>query len=92
MESQLKRNSTDRLRNLDTGGPLQGPSSASMSAAESMSAGSSVKKRRKRRRKSTHKVETAKRDEDADTTEDENMFPIEMSSDEENELLDNARY
>ncbi|KAJ6652952.1 hypothetical protein lerEdw1_010280 [Lerista edwardsae] len=91
MESQLKRSSTDRLRNLDTGGQLQGPSSASTSTAESISAGSSVKKRRKRRRKSTHKVEAAKRDEDADTTEDENMFSIEMSSDEENELLDNSR-
>lgn len=91
MESQLKRNSADWLRNLDTGGLLQGPNSASTSTPESISAGSSVKKRRKRRRKSTHKVETAKRDEDADTTEDENMFSIEMSSDDENELLDNAR-
>lgn len=87
MESQLKRNSTDMLRNLDVGGPLQGPSATSISAVES----TSVKKRRKRRKKSTHKAETSKR-EDTDTTEDENMFSIEMSSDEENELLDNARY
>lgn len=86
MESQLKRNSTDMLRNLDVGGPLQGPSATSISAVES----TSVKKRRKRRKKSTHKAETSKR-EDTDTTEDENMFSIEMSSDEENELLDNAR-
>ncbi|XP_066468087.1 phosphatidate phosphatase LPIN1 isoform X2 [Tiliqua scincoides] len=91
MESQLKRNSADRLRNLDTGGPLQGPSSASTFTAESTSAGCSVKKRRKRRRKSTHKAETLKRDEDADSTEDENMFSIEMSSDEENELLESTR-
>ncbi|XP_062981240.1 phosphatidate phosphatase LPIN1 isoform X3 [Elgaria multicarinata webbii] len=86
MELQLKKNSVDRIRNMDTGGPSQLPSSAP-SAIES----TSVKKRRKRRRRSTHKIDTSKRDENADTTEDENMFPIEISSDEENELLETAR-
>ncbi|XP_053141598.1 phosphatidate phosphatase LPIN1 isoform X2 [Hemicordylus capensis] len=92
MESQLlKRNSIERIRNMDACGPLQLPNPTSPSTSEATSAGCSVKKRRKRRRKSTHKIETSKRDENADTTEDENMFPIEMSSDEENELLDNTR-
>ncbi|XP_026530088.1 phosphatidate phosphatase LPIN1 isoform X3 [Notechis scutatus] len=88
MELQLKRNSADRLRSMDTAGPSQLPIPTSPSAPESMIASCSVKKRRKRRRKSAHKIDTSKRDENADTTEDENMFPIEMSSDEENELLD----
>ncbi|XP_058034605.1 phosphatidate phosphatase LPIN1 isoform X1 [Ahaetulla prasina] len=88
MEIQLKRNSVDRLRSMDTAGPSQLPVPTSLSATESITASCSVKKRRKRRRKSAHKIDTSKRDENADTTEDENMFPIEMSSDEENELLD----
>lgn len=87
MELQLKRNSVDRLRSMDTAGPSQLPILTS-SATESMTASCSVKKRRKRRRKSAHKIDISKRDDNADTTEDENMFPIEMSSDEENELLD----
>nr|XP_056712262.1 phosphatidate phosphatase LPIN1 isoform X1 [Euleptes europaea] len=87
MESQLKRNSIDRIRNVDSSGPSQVSNSAFPPAMES----TSVKKRRKRRRKSTHRIDIAKRDTNADTTEDENMFPIELSSDEENELLDNAR-
>ncbi|KAF7247888.1 Phosphatidate phosphatase LPIN1 [Varanus komodoensis] len=90
MELQLKRNSADRIRNLDGATPSQ-LSNTAPSVAESNSASSSVKKRRKRRRRSTHKIDTSKRDENADTTEDENMFPIEISSSEENELLDNAR-
>ncbi|KAM6463389.1 phosphatidate phosphatase LPIN1 isoform 1-T2 [Liasis olivaceus] len=88
MELQLKRNSVDRIRSMDTAGPSQLPTPTSPSAAESISASCSVKKRRKRRRRSAHKIDISKRDENADTTEDENMFPIEMSSDEENELLD----
>lgn len=89
MESQLKRNSIDRIRNVDSSSPSQ--VSASPPAIESTSTGISVKKRRKRRRKSTHRIDIVKRDTNADTTEDENMFPIELSSDEENELLDNTR-
>ncbi|XP_063170688.1 phosphatidate phosphatase LPIN1 [Candoia aspera] len=87
MESQLKRNSVDWIRSVDTAGPSQLSAPTSPSAAESISASCSVKKRRKRRRRSAHKIDTSKRDENADTTEDENMFPIEMSS-SENELLD----
>lgn len=91
MELQLKRNSVDRIRNMDTGSSSQLPNSVSSSAVEPTSS-CSVKKRRKRRRRSAHKIDTSKRDENDDTTEDENMFPIEISSDEENELLDNTRY
>ncbi|XP_060089759.1 phosphatidate phosphatase LPIN1 isoform X1 [Heteronotia binoei] len=91
MESQMKRNSIDRIRNVDSSSPSQVSNSASPSAIDSTTAGSSVKKRRKRRRKSTHRIDIVKRDTNEDTTEDENMFPIELSSDEENELLDNAR-
>ncbi|XP_015261826.1 PREDICTED: phosphatidate phosphatase LPIN1 isoform X2 [Gekko japonicus] len=91
MESQLKRNSIDRIRNVDSSCSPQVSNSTSPPTMESTSMGISVKKRRKRRRKSTHRIDFAKRDTNADTTEDENMFPIELSSDEENELLDNAR-
>ncbi|XP_042295641.1 phosphatidate phosphatase LPIN1 isoform X1 [Sceloporus undulatus] len=90
MELQMKRNSADRLRNIDAGVPSQLPNAASPSANESTAAGGSVKKRRKRRRKSTHKIDTSKRDENVDTSEDENVFTIEIS-DEENEPLDNTR-
>ncbi|KAJ7340929.1 hypothetical protein JRQ81_004216 [Phrynocephalus forsythii] len=90
IELQLKRNSVDRIRGLDAGGSSQLPNSGCPSTNES-TAGNSVKKRRKRRRKSSHKIDLSKRDENADTTEDENVFSIEMSSDEENEFLDSAR-
>ena len=45
--------------------------------------------RRKRRRKS--QLDSLKRDENMNTSEDEDMFPIEMSSDEEAEPLDSSR-
>uniref|UniRef100_A0A803TTE9 phosphatidate phosphatase n=1 Tax=Anolis carolinensis TaxID=28377 RepID=A0A803TTE9_ANOCA len=90
MELQIKRNSIERIRNIDAGTSSQLPNAASTSANESMTAGGSVKKRRKRRRKSTHKIDISKRDENADTSEDENVFAIEIS-DEENELLENTR-
>nr|XP_020657979.1 phosphatidate phosphatase LPIN1 isoform X3 [Pogona vitticeps] len=90
MELQMKRNSIDRIRSMDVSSSSQLPNSASPSTNES-TMGNSVKKRRKRRRKSTHKIDMSKRDENTDTTEDENVFSIEMSSDEENELLDNTR-
>uniref|UniRef100_R4GB71 phosphatidate phosphatase n=1 Tax=Anolis carolinensis TaxID=28377 RepID=R4GB71_ANOCA len=89
MELQIKRNSIERIRNIDAGTSSQLPNAASTSANESMTAGGSVKKRRKRRRKSTHKIDISKRDENADTSEDENVFAIEIS-DEENELLENT--
>ncbi|XP_043366172.1 phosphatidate phosphatase LPIN1 isoform X2 [Dermochelys coriacea] len=90
MESQLKRNLIDRVRNLESPGSSQVsiPSFASQSAIESSSICVSVKKRRKRRRKSTHKLDSLKRE---DTSEDEEMFCIQISSEEENEPVDNMR-
>nr|QJD26174.1 lipin 1 epsilon [Bubalus bubalis] len=84
MESQLERNSADRIRGLDanTSAQVSPPS-------ETPSSGSLVKKRRKRRRKS--QLDSLKRDENMNTSEDEDMFPIEMSSDEEAEPLDSSR-
>ncbi|KAM5249875.1 phosphatidate phosphatase LPIN1 isoform 5-T5 [Hipposideros larvatus] len=84
MECQLKRNSVDRIRSLDpnTSAQVSPPS-------ETPSSGSLVKKRRKRRRKS--QLDSLKRDDNANTSEDEDMFPIEMSSDEETDPPDNGR-
>uniref|UniRef100_A0A452GNP6 Uncharacterized protein n=1 Tax=Gopherus agassizii TaxID=38772 RepID=A0A452GNP6_9SAUR len=88
MESQLKRNLMDRVRNLDSTGSSQVsiPGLASQSAIESSSICVSVKKRRKRRRKSTHKLDSLKREENGDTSEDEEMFSIQISSEEENDF------
>ncbi|XP_004436540.2 PREDICTED: phosphatidate phosphatase LPIN1 isoform X1 [Ceratotherium simum simum] len=84
MECQLKRNSVDRMRSLD-------PSTSAqvLPPSETPSSSSLVKKRRKRRRKS--QLDTLKRDDNMNTSEDEDMFPIEMSSDEETEPLDSSR-
>ncbi|XP_042639604.1 phosphatidate phosphatase LPIN1 [Orycteropus afer afer] len=84
MESQLKRNSVDRIRCLDLNvpPPVSPPN-------ETPSSGSLVKKRRKRRRKS--QLDSLKRDDNVNTSEDEDMFPIEMSSDEDKEPLDSSR-
>ncbi|XP_054135944.1 phosphatidate phosphatase LPIN1 isoform X1 [Melozone crissalis] len=94
MESQLKWNSIDRIRNLDTNASSQVPPQAhgSQPSTETSPVCSSVKKRRKKRRKSTHKIDSLKReDTHGDTSEDEDMFPIEISSEEEKEPLDNSR-
>ncbi|XP_035176660.1 phosphatidate phosphatase LPIN1 isoform X2 [Oxyura jamaicensis] len=93
MEAQLKRNSIDRIRNLDNSGPSQVSSQAhgSQPGTETSPVCSSVKKRRKKRRKSTHKIDNLKREDNGDTSEDEDMFPIEISSEEEKEPLDNSR-
>ncbi|NXY77667.1 LPIN1 phosphatase, partial [Glareola pratincola] len=93
MEAQMKRNSVDRIRNLDTGASSQVPPQAhgSQPATESSPVCSSVKKRRKKRRKSMHKIDNLKREDNGDTSEDEDMFPIEISSEEEKEPLDNSR-
>ncbi|XP_075270971.1 phosphatidate phosphatase LPIN1 isoform X3 [Opisthocomus hoazin] len=93
MEAQLKRNSIDRLRNLDTSASSQVPPQAhgSQPSTETSPVSSSVKKRRKKRRKSTHKIDSLKREDNGDTSEDEDMFPIEISSEEEKEPLDNSR-
>ncbi|XP_040127230.1 phosphatidate phosphatase LPIN1 isoform X4 [Ictidomys tridecemlineatus] len=84
MESQLKRNSADRVRSLDPCTPPQ-----VVPPSETSSSGSLVKKRRKRRRKS--QLDSLKRDDNTNTSEDEDMFPIEMSSDEDSGPLDGSR-
>ena len=84
MECQLRRNSVDRVRGLDACTPAP-----ALAPSEAPSGGSSVKKRRKRRRKS--QLDSLKRDDNTNTSEDEDMFPIEMSSDEETDLLDSSR-
>ncbi|NXA56070.1 LPIN1 phosphatase, partial [Nothocercus julius] len=93
METQMKRNSVDRIRNLDASVSSQVPPQAhgSQPAIETSAACSSVKKRRKKRRKSAHKMDSLKREDNGDTSEDEDMFPIEISSEEEKESLDNSR-
>ncbi|KAM6433804.1 phosphatidate phosphatase LPIN1 isoform 2-T2 [Rhynochetos jubatus] len=93
MEAQLKRNSIDRIRNLDSSASSQVPSQVhgSQPSTEASPVCSSVKKRRKKRRKSTHKIDSLKREDNGDTSEDEDMFPIEISSEEEKEPLDNSR-
>ncbi|XP_041333832.1 phosphatidate phosphatase LPIN1 isoform X4 [Pyrgilauda ruficollis] len=94
MESQLKRNSIDRIRNLDTNvsSPVPPQAHGSQPSTETSPVCTSVKKRRKKRRKSTHKIDSLKREDiHGDTSEDEDMFPIEISSEEEKEPLDNSR-
>ncbi|KAM8953385.1 phosphatidate phosphatase LPIN1 isoform 2-T2 [Pelodytes ibericus] len=90
MESQLMRSSMDWSRTVDPSGSSQAPANMHLGqAGTETSSSSSVKKRRKRRRKS--KLDNLKRDDKGDTTEDEDMFPIEMSSEEETEPLETAR-
>uniref|UniRef100_A0A2K6QZZ4 phosphatidate phosphatase n=2 Tax=Rhinopithecus roxellana TaxID=61622 RepID=A0A2K6QZZ4_RHIRO len=84
MECQLKRGSVDRIRGLDPGTPAQ-----VIAPSETPSSSSVVKKRRKRRRKS--QLDSLKRDDSMNTSEDEDMFPIEMSSDEAMELPESSR-
>uniref|UniRef100_A0A8C5JXT2 phosphatidate phosphatase n=1 Tax=Jaculus jaculus TaxID=51337 RepID=A0A8C5JXT2_JACJA len=84
MESQLKRNSIDRIRSLDPTTAAQG-----LPPSDSPSCSSLGKKRRKRRRKS--QLDSLKRDDNANTSEDEDMFPIEMSSDEDAGQLEASR-
>ncbi|XP_063298220.1 phosphatidate phosphatase LPIN1 isoform X2 [Pelobates fuscus] len=90
MESQLKRSSMDWSRSTDSAGSSQAPVGMHLGlAGTENSSSSSVKKRRKRRRKS--KLDNLKRDDNGDTTEDEDMFSIDISSDEETESLETAR-
>lgn len=84
MEFQLKRNSIDRIRSLDPN-----PAAQASPPSEASSSSSLVKKRRKRRRKS--QLDSLKRDDNMNTSEDEDMFPIEMSSDEEADPPDGSR-
>ncbi|XP_049551699.1 phosphatidate phosphatase LPIN1 isoform X3 [Orcinus orca] len=81
MESQLRRSSVDWMRSLDPNTSAQ-----VLAPSETPSSGSLVKKRRKRRRKL--QLDSLKRDDNTNTSEDEDMFPIEMSSDE---LQDSSR-
>ncbi|KAK7803774.1 hypothetical protein U0070_013870 [Myodes glareolus] len=81
---QLKRNSVDRIRCLDPTTAAQG-----LPPSDTPSTGSLGKKRRKRRRKS--QLDNLKRDENVNTSEDEDMFPIEMSSDEDTAPTDGSR-
>ncbi|XP_007456967.1 PREDICTED: phosphatidate phosphatase LPIN1 isoform X2 [Lipotes vexillifer] len=81
MESQLKRSSVDWMRSLDPNSSAQ-----VLPPSETPSSGSLVKKRRKRRRKLP--LDSLRRDDSTSASEDEDMFPIEMSSDE---LLDSSR-
>ncbi|XP_076798228.1 phosphatidate phosphatase LPIN1 isoform X11 [Arvicanthis niloticus] len=84
MESQLKRNSVDRIRCLDPTTAAQG-----LPPSDTSSTGSLGKKRRKRRRKA--QLDNLKRDDNVNTSEDEDMFPIEMSSDEDTAPMDGSR-
>ncbi|XP_056420190.1 phosphatidate phosphatase LPIN1 isoform X2 [Hyla sarda] len=86
MESQLKRNTIEWTRNLDPSGSTQVPGNQ---GGTDCTTTSSVKKRRKRRRKSM--LDNLKREDNGDTTEDEDMFSIEMSSEEETEPIETAR-
>ncbi|XP_075057521.1 phosphatidate phosphatase LPIN1 isoform X2 [Mixophyes fleayi] len=90
METQLKRNPAEWTRSLDPSGSSQTPGNMYLAQpGTDNSTSGSVKKRRKRRRKS--KLDNLKREDNGDTTEDEDMFPIDMSSEEETELLETAR-
>ncbi|XP_041420994.1 phosphatidate phosphatase LPIN1 isoform X4 [Xenopus laevis] len=87
MESQLRRNSKDWPRSMDSSGPSQPSSNMHLASSGAENPTNvSVKKRRKRRRKS--KVDNLKREDNCDTTEDEDMFTIDMSSDEECEPVE----
>ncbi|XP_055984481.1 phosphatidate phosphatase LPIN1 isoform X3 [Sorex fumeus] len=84
MECQLKRNSMDRTRGLDPSLSAQ-----DLPPSDTPPGGSLVKKRRKRRRKS--QLDSLKREDSMDVSEDEDMFPIEMSSDEGPEPVGTVR-
>ncbi|XP_073424340.1 phosphatidate phosphatase LPIN1 isoform X1 [Dendrobates tinctorius] len=87
MEAQLKRNPIEWPRSLDPSSSTQ--ASGNMHLTQGGTDNSSGKKRRKRRRKS--KLDSLKREDNGDTTEEEDMFTIEMSSEEETEPLETAR-
>ncbi|XP_051502911.1 phosphatidate phosphatase LPIN1-like isoform X2 [Myxocyprinus asiaticus] len=77
MEAQMGKD-TSRLSESGTGTSIQTLGPTQVSGDSSM-----MKKRRKRRRKS--KVDSMKQEDNGDFSEDEDMFPIDMSSDEEKE-------
>ncbi|XP_036405349.1 phosphatidate phosphatase LPIN1-like isoform X2 [Megalops cyprinoides] len=63
--------------------PGTGPSIQTLGPLQSTGENGAVKKRRKRRRKC--KMDSVKREENGDYSQDDDMFPIDMSSDEEKE-------
>lgn len=87
MESQLKRSSVEWTRGMDCAGSSQNPGN-SQPGTDNASSGS-VKKRRKLRRKS--KLDNIKRDDNGDTTEEDDMFTMEMSSEDEMDPLETTR-
>uniref|UniRef100_A0A4W3I5P5 phosphatidate phosphatase n=1 Tax=Callorhinchus milii TaxID=7868 RepID=A0A4W3I5P5_CALMI len=89
METAMRRSSLDKQKNLESS-QIPTNSHNSQPSPESLIGSNSVKKRRKRRRKS--KVDSIKRDDNDDTSENEDMFSIEISSEEEIESTENSRY
>ncbi|XP_038656175.1 phosphatidate phosphatase LPIN1 isoform X2 [Scyliorhinus canicula] len=85
------RNFLDRPRNFESCGSTPASISIHVTQAspENQLSSGSVKKRRKRRRKS--RVDSVKRDDNGDSSENEDMFPIEISSEEETEFTETAR-
>ncbi|MBN3282576.1 LPIN1 phosphatase, partial [Polyodon spathula] len=90
MEAQMKKNSVERHRNCAPSASSQSLVSihVSQTGADCQPVIGSVKKRRKKRRKP--KLDSVKREDSGDHCEDEDMFPIDMSSDEEAELADSV--
>ncbi|XP_058881773.1 phosphatidate phosphatase LPIN1 isoform X1 [Acipenser ruthenus] len=91
MEAQMKKNSVERHRSSVPSASSQSLISihVSQTGADCQPGIGSVKKRRKKRRKP--KLDSMKREDSGDHSEDEDMFPIDMSSDEEAELADSVR-
>ncbi|XP_055491298.1 phosphatidate phosphatase LPIN1 isoform X2 [Leucoraja erinacea] len=90
MEATMGRSFLDKQRNLESTGTLQASTSVHItpSSLENQSSSSSAKKRRKKRRKS--RLDSIRRDTVGDTSENEDMFPIEISSEEEAELTETS--
>ncbi|XP_048387666.1 phosphatidate phosphatase LPIN1 isoform X3 [Stegostoma tigrinum] len=85
----LKEGTTGRRRELTGSSHTSVPTHVTQAAPENQLGNSSAKKRRKRRRKS--RVDNVKRDDNSDTSENEDMFPIEISSEEEIEFPETVR-
>ncbi|XP_072913036.1 phosphatidate phosphatase LPIN1 isoform X3 [Hemitrygon akajei] len=91
METTVGRSLVDKQRNPESIVTSQASTSihGTPCSPESQLSGSSVKKRRKRRRKL--RLDSVRRDDVGDTSENENMFPIEISSEEEVEFTEAPR-
>ncbi|XP_051880749.1 phosphatidate phosphatase LPIN1 [Pristis pectinata] len=91
MEATVGRSLVDKQRNLESTGTSQASISIQVTpcSSESHLSSNSAKKRRKRRRKS--RMDSVRRDDVGDTSENENMFPIEISSEEEVEFTETTR-